>query len=74
MLAGLLAGREIPALAKTQHHIEKPEIGPSVGDGVMLAADSANANASQRKDPGFHRGLADDLDDHTHIDPRIEVG
>jgi hypothetical protein len=40
----------------------------------MLAADRANANASGRKDPSFHRGLADDLDDRCHIDARIEVG
>ena len=65
---------QIAALAKTQHHIKKTEIGPSVGDGVVLAADRANANASERKDPGFDRGLADDLDDRAHIDPRIEIG
>jgi hypothetical protein len=40
----------------------------------MLAADGADANAPEWKNPGFHRGLADDLDDLAHIDVLIEVG
>ena len=47
---------------------------PAVGDGVVLAADRADANAAERKNPGFHRGLADDFDDLAHIDARIEIG
>ena len=74
MLAGLLAGREIAALAKPQHHVEKTEMRPPVGDGVMLAADRANANASERKDPGFHRGFADNLDHRAHIDAPVQIG
>jgi hypothetical protein len=74
VLAGLLAGRQIAALAKPQHHIEETEMRLSVGDRVMLAADRANANATERKNPGFYRGPADDFDDLAHIDARIEVG
>src|SRR6266849_9649243 len=39
MLAGLLAGREITALAKPQHHREKAEIRIAVGDGIVFAPD-----------------------------------
>ena len=74
MLAGFLARREIAALAKTQHHVEKPEIRPPVGDGVMLATDGTDLNAAEREDPGFHRGFADDLDDLAHIDAGVEIG
>src|SRR5713226_3094759 len=74
MLAGLLAGCEIAALAEPQHHREKPEMRRAIGNGVMLAADRPDADAAKRKDPGFHRGLADDFDDLAHIDARIEIG
>src|SRR3984885_14749954 len=74
MLSGLLAGREIAPLAKPQHHIEKAEIRTSVGDGVVLATDSANPNAAERKDAGLDRGLADHFDDFSHIDASIEIG
>jgi hypothetical protein len=40
----------------------------------MLATDRADANAPERKNPGFDRGLADDFDDFAHIDPRVEIG
>src|ERR1700675_3693398 len=56
MLAGLLGGREIAALAEPQHHVEKTEIRRTVGNGVVLAAYRADANAAERKDPGFNRG------------------
>ena len=68
MFAGLLAGGEIAALAKPQHHRQKTEMRIAVGNRVMLAADGADADAAERKDSGFHRGLADHLDDLCHID------
>src|SRR5436309_10030340 len=74
MFAGGFSGREIAALAKPQHHGEKTEIGFPVRDRVMLAPDSANANAPDRKDSGFDRGLADEFDQLAHIDAGIEVG
>src|SRR3954462_15589822 len=74
MLAGLLADREIAALAKAEHHIKKPEMRPAVGDGIMLAADGADGNAAERKDSCLHRGPADDLDDLADIDPALEIG
>src|SRR6266481_3746708 len=70
MFAGLLSGREIAALAKPQHHVEKAEIRRTVGNGVVLAAYRADANAAEREDPGLHRGLADHFDDLVHIDTR----
>src|SRR5450759_185244 len=74
MLAGLPAGGEIAPLAKPQHHGEKAELRIPVGDGVVLASDSADANAAERKNPGFHRGLAHDFDDLADIDAGIEIG
>src|ERR1700733_5021407 len=74
MLAGLLAGGEIAALAKPQHHGEKPQMRIAVGDRKMLAADGADANAAERKDAGLRRGLADDFDDLAHVEPGIEIG
>ena len=58
LLARLLARREIAALAKPQHHGEKAVLRVAVGDGVMLAPDGTDANTPERKNPGFHRGLA----------------
>src|SRR6266566_209308 len=74
MFAGLLSGREIAAFAEPQHHVEKAEIRGTVGNGVVLAAYRADANAAEREDPGFHRGLADHFDDLVHIDTRVEIG
>src|SRR5450432_569155 len=74
MFAGLLAGREIASLAEPQHHGEKAEMRRAVGDGVMIAAHRTDADAAEREDPGFHRGLADHLDHLAHIDARIEIG
>src|SRR5229473_5649846 len=74
MLAGLLAGGEIAPLAKPQDHVEKTVLRSPVGDGVMLATDGADANAAERKNPGFDRGPAYRLDDPAHIDVLIEVG
>ena len=74
MFAGLLAGRQIAPLAKPQHHIEKTEMRLAIGNGVVFAADRANANASERKNPGFHRSLADDFDDLAHVDAGIQIG
>src|ERR1700759_5088244 len=50
MLAGLLAGGEIAASPEPQHHVEETEIGISVGDGIVLAPDGADADAAERKD------------------------
>src|SRR3977135_4039341 len=74
IFAGLLSGREIAALAEPQHHVEKAEIRRTVGDGVVLAAYRADAKAAERKDPGFHPGLADHFDNLVHIDTRVEIG
>jgi hypothetical protein len=40
----------------------------------MLAADGADANAPERENPGFHRGLADQFDDLSDIDATVEIG
>jgi hypothetical protein len=40
----------------------------------VLATDRSDANAAERKNPGFCRSLADHLDDRAHIDVLIEVG
>jgi hypothetical protein len=40
----------------------------------MLATDRADANAAERKNPGFDRSPAHHLDDPAHIDVLIEVG
>src|SRR3981081_1344966 len=74
MFAGFLAGREIAPLAKAQHHIEKAELPLAVGDGVVLTSDRADPNAAERKDPGFHRRLADHFDDCADIHARLEIG
>src|SRR6202795_409159 len=39
----------------------------------MLAADGADANAPERKDSGFHRGLAHEFDDLAHVDAAVEI-
>src|ERR1700681_2442194 len=74
VFAGLSAGGEIAALAKPQHHVEKAQMRVAVGNRVMLATDSADADAPQRKDAGLNRGLADHLDDFPHVDARVEIG
>src|SRR5450432_1734057 len=74
MLAGLLAGGEVAALAEPQHHVEEAVLRPAVGDGVMLAADGADADAAERKNPGFDRGLANEFDDRGHVDAGVEIG
>src|SRR5450756_1389899 len=74
MLAGPLAGREVAPFAEPQHHGEKPEMRIAVGDRVMFAPECANANPPERKNPGFHRGLADELDDLAHVQALIEIG
>src|ERR1700761_4518524 len=55
VFAGFLSGREISPLAKTQHHVEKGEIRTSIGDGIVLATDGANTNASEREDACLNR-------------------
>jgi hypothetical protein len=45
-----------------------------VGDGVVLATDSADANAAERENAGFDRRPADYLDDLCHIQTGIEIG
>src|SRR5882724_12102784 len=72
--AGLLAGREVAALAEPEHHVEKAEIGISIRDRIMLAFDSADADAAEREDAGFNRGLADDFDGFAHVDKGVEIG
>src|SRR5712691_11438137 len=47
--AGLLAGREVAALAEPEHHVEKAEIGISVRDRIMVASDGADADAAERE-------------------------
>src|ERR1700733_6093781 len=74
MLAGLLPGREIAALAEPQQHREEGELGIAVGDGVVLAANGADAGASNREYPGLQRGPADHFDDLCHIDAGVEIG
>src|SRR6202035_5728868 len=74
MFAGLLAGGEIAAFAEAQHHVEKSEMGLAIGDGELLAADGADANAAERENPGLDRGLAHDFDDPGHVNPPIEIG
>ena len=65
---------EVAALAEPQHHVEKAEVRVAVGDRKMLASDGADANAAERKDAGFHRGLADEFDDRGHVDAAVEIG
>ena len=64
MLAGLLAGSEVAAFAEPQHHVEKAETRVAVGNRVMLAANGADADAAEREDAGFHRGLAHQFHNH----------
>jgi hypothetical protein len=40
----------------------------------VLAFDGADANAAEREDAGLNRGLADHLDDFSHVDAGIEIG
>ena len=74
MVAGLLAGGQIAAFAQPQHHIEKFEIGLAIGDGEVLATNSADANAAERKNPGLHRSRADNFHNLAHVNPRIQIG
>src|SRR6478609_1930719 len=74
MFAGLLAGGEVAPFAESQHHVEKAEVRVTVGDCVMLATHRTNANAAEREDAGFNRGLAHQFDNGAHIDAPIEIG
>ena len=74
VLAGLFAGREIAPLAEPQHHVEKAVIRAPVGDGVVLATDGANTNATGRENAGLHRRLADHFDNLAHIETGTEIG
>ena len=65
---------EVAAFAEPQHHVEKAEIRLAVGDRVMLASDGADADAAEREDAGFDRGLADQFDDLAHVDAGVEIG
>ena len=42
----------------------------AVGDRIMLASDGADANAAEREDAGFDRGLAHHFDDRADVDAR----
>ena len=74
MLTGFLAGGEIPAFTKPQHHIEKAVSWPAVCDCVVLAANGAHADAAERENAGLHGRLADDIDDLGHVEAFIEIG
>src|SRR6185437_12437597 len=74
VLAGLLAGREIAALAEPQQHGDEAVIGVAVGNRKMLAAHGADAGAADRENSGFDRGLADHLAHLAHVDAGIQVG
>src|SRR4051794_19742138 len=74
MLACRLAGWQVAAFAKTEHHVEESEVVASVGDGVVLASDSADPDATKREDAGLHRCLADDFAGCGHIDTAVEIG
>src|SRR5581483_598151 len=74
VLAGFLARREVAAFAKAQHHVEKAVIRSTIGNGIVLAADGANADAAERENAGLDRGLAHDLDDLAHVEAGVEVG
>src|ERR1700676_5288752 len=74
VFARFRAGWEIAPLAKPQHHIEKAELRIAVGNRIMFAANGADPNPPERKDPGFHRGLAGDFADLADIDAGIEIG
>src|SRR5579871_1412649 len=53
VVAGLLAGSEIAALAKPEHHVEKAVGRIAVGDRIVLAPDGADPDAAERKDAGL---------------------
>ncbi len=74
VVAGLLAGSEVAALAEPQHRVEESEFRTAVGDRIMLAAHGTNADAAERENAGFDRRLAYDLDDFCHVDAAIEIG
>src|SRR5665213_642803 len=74
MLAGLLAGGEVAALAKPQHHRQKCKLRIAVGDGVVLAAHRADAGASHGENPGLDGGLADHFAHLAHVDAGVEIG
>src|SRR5450755_2741348 len=57
MFAGLLSRGEVAAFAEAQYHVEKAEMRTPVGDGGVFASDSADADAPERENPGFDRGL-----------------
>jgi hypothetical protein len=73
MLARLLAGGEVAAFAEPQHHVEKAAILAAVGNRKVLAFDGADANTSEREDPGLDRGLANQFYDRAHVDAAIEI-
>src|SRR5450756_633218 len=74
MLAGGLSGSEIAPLAEPQHHGEETELRRAVGDGIVLAANGADADAAERKNSGLDRSLAHEFDDLAHIDAGVEIG
>src|SRR6478735_4495508 len=74
VLAGRLAGWQIAAFADAQHQVEKAVVLPRVGDRIMLAPDSANADAAERKDAGLHRRLAHHLARRADVEAVVEIG
>lgn len=73
MLAGLLARREVAALADAQYHVEEAVVLPVVGDGIMLAPHGADADAAEREDTGLDCRLAHDFAHRCDVEMAIEV-
>ena len=72
MFASIPAGCHVPPLAKAQDHVEKAVLRIAVRDGVIFAADGANANAAERN--VLDRRLSNRFDDLADIQTGFEVG
>src|SRR4029079_7785552 len=68
-----LAASEIAPLAKPKYHGQKTEMVCTIGYRVVLAADGAHANPSDRENTRLDRSLADKLEDLTHVDAFIQI-
>src|SRR5690348_15573301 len=73
LFASPLAASEIAPLAKPKYHGQKTEMVCTIGYRVVLAADGAHANPSDRENTRLDRSLADKLDDLTHVDAFIQI-
>src|SRR6478736_5428593 len=74
LFAGFLAGWQIAAFADAQHHVEKAVILPRVRNRIMLAFDSADADAAEREDAGLDRSLAHHLTRRADVEAVVEIG